>query len=265
MIKLMIFSRDSELYKAIELLEEIKGNYTVIYPQENIALEFCPALALEQINYSLLMANFKNEFVFAGVVDYYVQNEPLPLENENGKQDVFGNAYIMYASPCYANELKIRIIAHLSQDIGDLMPYINTYLKSCFYNHQNKTITYMDNHRMISLYNNKIAIAKANNINDVWHLINKIRNIVNTVNSQKDVIIPSFAMKKKPPVFEIYNVLPKTNCGHCPQKTCMSFAAALQNGSAKVLDCEPIFKGDYIYMGEKYLEMCGNLGLEIFN
>ena len=34
---------------------------------------------------------------------------------------------------------------------------------------------------------------------------------------------------------EIYKLLPKKNCGECPQKTCMSFAVALQ-GDADLLD-----------------------------
>lgn len=34
---------------------------------------------------------------------------------------------------------------------------------------------------------------------------------------------------------EIYKLLPKKNCGECPQKTCMSFAVALQ-GDAGLLD-----------------------------
>ncbi len=36
---------------------------------------------------------------------------------------------------------------------------------------------------------------------------------------------------------EIYKRLPKTNCGDCPQKTCMAFGLALLKGEASVDDC----------------------------
>ena len=36
---------------------------------------------------------------------------------------------------------------------------------------------------------------------------------------------------------EIYKKLPKTNCGKCPQKTCIAYSAALLRGEAGVDDC----------------------------
>ncbi len=36
---------------------------------------------------------------------------------------------------------------------------------------------------------------------------------------------------------EIYKILPKTNCGRCPQKTCMAFALSLLKGEVKADAC----------------------------
>jgi hypothetical protein len=36
---------------------------------------------------------------------------------------------------------------------------------------------------------------------------------------------------------EIYASLPKTNCGECPARTCLAFAAALVRGEGKSADC----------------------------
>ncbi len=46
-------------------------------------------------------------------------------------------------------------------------------------------------------------------------------------------------MKVKSPL-EIYNYLPRTNCGECGYDTCMSFAAHIIDRSAKVTDCKPL-------------------------
>ncbi|MET1124674.1 MAG: acetyl-CoA decarbonylase/synthase complex subunit gamma [Archaeoglobaceae archaeon] len=46
-------------------------------------------------------------------------------------------------------------------------------------------------------------------------------------------------MKVKSPL-EIYNLLPRTNCGECGYDTCMSFAAHILDRSAKITDCKPL-------------------------
>jgi 4Fe-4S ferredoxin len=44
-------------------------------------------------------------------------------------------------------------------------------------------------------------------------------------------------MAEKLSAFQIYGLLPKTNCGMCPQKTCMAFAVGILSRSAKVDQC----------------------------
>ena len=46
-------------------------------------------------------------------------------------------------------------------------------------------------------------------------------------------------MKVKSPL-EIYNYLPRTNCGECGYDTCMSFAAHIIDRSAKIMQCKPL-------------------------
>ena len=48
-------------------------------------------------------------------------------------------------------------------------------------------------------------------------------------------------MKVKSPL-EVYNYLPRTNCGECGFDTCMSFAAHIIDRSVSVLDCKPLVR-----------------------
>jgi acetyl-CoA decarbonylase/synthase complex subunit gamma len=50
-------------------------------------------------------------------------------------------------------------------------------------------------------------------------------------------------MKVKSPL-EVYQLLPKTNCGECGEPTCMAFASKLINRDAKLEDCIPLVKED---------------------
>ncbi len=56
-------------------------------------------------------------------------------------------------------------------------------------------------------------------------------------------------MAKKIGPLDIYNYLPKTNCGECGEKTCMAFASQLIERAVKLEDCSPLkqpnFAGSY--------------------
>ncbi|MGQ9722917.1 MAG: (Fe-S)-binding protein [Candidatus Jordarchaeum sp.] len=42
--------------------------------------------------------------------------------------------------------------------------------------------------------------------------------------------------------FQVYKLLPQTNCGECGEANCMAFAVALLGGKKKVEDCPPLMK-----------------------
>jgi acetyl-CoA decarbonylase/synthase complex subunit gamma len=44
---------------------------------------------------------------------------------------------------------------------------------------------------------------------------------------------------------DLYPLLPKTNCGKCPQKVCMGFAVQLSEYSVTLEECPPLFEGKY--------------------
>jgi len=50
-------------------------------------------------------------------------------------------------------------------------------------------------------------------------------------------------MKVRSPL-EVYQLLPKTNCGECGESTCMAFASKLINRDARLEDCIPLVKED---------------------
>jgi len=42
--------------------------------------------------------------------------------------------------------------------------------------------------------------------------------------------------------FQVYKLLPQTNCGKCGEPNCMAFAVALLGGKKKVEDCPPLIE-----------------------
>jgi ArsR family metal-binding transcriptional regulator len=171
----------------------------------------------------------------------------------------------MVLAPCIADPQKIRLIAHISGNMEEAFPYLNSDMREGCYNRDGKTFSFIDGYRMISLYPQRISIAKADDIVDGWRMLEKIRCRVNEVYSRRDSIEPSYEMRKKPPALEIYKRLPGTNCRMCGQKTCMAFALTLWSGNAKPDQCAPIFNGEYPHLKDAFLEICAGIGLSDFH
>lgn len=51
---------------------------------------------------------------------------------------------------------------------------------------------------------------------------------------------------KPPNPIEIYNLLPKTNCGKCGEVNCMAFAVKVSNFEVSLEECSPLFEEKYL-------------------
>ena len=72
---------------------------------------------------------------------------------------------------------------------------------------------------MVSLFRDRVAIAKADDIVDAWASLERLRCLVNDVWARRDEIEPSFETRRRPPALEIYKRLPGTNCRECGEAT----------------------------------------------
>ncbi len=114
---------------------------------------------------------------------------------------------------------------------------------------------------MVTLYPQRIAVAKADEIVDAWRVLEKLRVLANTCWENRDIITPSFETRVKPPALEIFFRLPKTNCKQCGEATCIAFALRLWNGEAAPNKCKPVFNGNFGHLKDPLLEICQGIGL----
>ena len=155
---------------------------------------------------------------------------------------------LCYVAPCMADEKKIRIIAYFDRDITEILPYLNAVIKGASYNKNAPTLTYAKERRLINLYNMKITIAKADDIIDVWKVLDEVKALINRTYKEKDAIKPNYEEKVKVTALQIYGWLPKSNCKACGEATCLAFAVKLLKGEQKLSKCAPLS------MGSKYAE-----------
>ncbi|MCL5097733.1 MAG: hypothetical protein M1608_09440 [Candidatus Omnitrophica bacterium] len=119
----------------------------------------------------------------------------------------------------------------------------------------------MDEYRLISLYAQRITLAKADELVDAWRTLERIRCRVNEIWQRRGTIKPCYELRKKPPALEIYKRLPGTNCRACGEKTCLAFAVRLWSGEARPSLCAPIFSSNHEHLKAPFLEICSSLGL----
>lgn len=235
--------------------------YTVITPEPGYALVGCPAIAMDQNTRSRLASLSSDTVISSGWIDYRHSSTDVPDSMPTRfSDDLFGTAAVMVLATCVADQTKIRLIAHISGDLTEVLPYLNATMKNAYYNIDGPMLTFMEGYRMITLYPQRIAVAKADDLVDGWRVLEAIRCSVNEIYDRRDSIEPLYTKREKPPALDIYKRLPKTNCRRCGQNTCMAFALSLHSGQTSPFLCRPIFEDGYAHLRDHFREMATRLG-----
>lgn len=146
---------------------------------------------------------------------------------------------------CIADPKRIRVFADFSNDISEVLPYLNTILPNASYNHDAPTLTFMRGPTLITIYPKKIAAAKVEDENAAVLLLEWIRNLINDTFKNKDSIEPSHKRTIRLNPIELYKYLPQTNCQECGELTCLAFAVKVLSGEEKIASCLPLFKPEF--------------------
>ena len=256
------FARREEWRKAQGRLDARGLAYAVVSPDPGYARVGAPALVLSPEGRAALANGRDDPVLCAGFVDHRPAEISVPAQPPRAfEEDVFGEAAIVVLAPCVADPTKIRLIAHTSGDMAKALPYMNAEMREASYNAKGPTFTFMDGYRMISMYSQRIAVAKADDIVDGWRTLEMIRCRVNDTWARRAAIAPSDEMRQKPPALEIFNRLPGTNCRACGEATCLAFAVRLWNGGGSPEECSPVFTGEFGHLRAALLEICAGLGV----
>jgi len=250
------FAQKNEFQRAKECLDALEFSYKVVKPEPGYARVGVPSLVVDSEARNALVDGGRG-LVCSGWVEFRPAGIPVPEGNPREfDEDIFGRASIMVLAPCVADETKIRIIAHISGDMAEAFPFLNSIMREGCYNVNGPTFTFMDGYRMVSLYPRRIAVAKADEIVDAWRTLEMIRVRVNEVWQKRAEIEPCYEMRTKPPILEVYKRLPRTNCKACGEATCLAFAAKVYDGAIDVSRCEPVFQGKFSHLKDALEEVC---------
>lgn len=141
---------------------------------------------------------------------------------------------------CRPDAESVHVIAHLDQDIGEVLPYLNAALGGFQYTREPPSVCFKAHGKLIAVHPRKICVNALKNQEEGQKIVEWLKGEINDAWEQRGEITPRYEGIGKPKVIEILKLLPKSNCGECGQPTCMVFATHVAEGGRGPGDCPPL-------------------------
>ena len=141
---------------------------------------------------------------------------------------------------CRPEAESLHCIAHLDQDIAEVIPYLNTVLGGFQFIKDPPSVSFKIHGKLIAVHPRMICVNALRDEEEGDKIVEWLKQEINDTWEHRAEIQPSFESAPKPKVLEILKLLPKTNCRECGQPTCMVFATQVAEGGKGPEDCPPL-------------------------
>ena len=146
----------------------------------------------------------------------------------------------IFRPECNPSFQSLHCIAHLDQDIGEALPYLNSVLGGFEYMKDPPAVTFKIHGKIITVHPREIAVNALKDEEETTKILEWLKREINEAWEKREEIEPSYEGAPRPGVLEILKLLPKTNCRECGQPTCMVFATLVAHGVKGPEDCLPL-------------------------
>ena len=164
---------------------------------------------------------------------------------------------ITHVLECIADPSKIRVVAEISCDIAEALPYLATLLPQAGYNHAATIMTLMREGQLITVYPRMVTLAKALDEDDARDVLEWLRGRINEAYARRGELVPCLERRRSPRLLDVYRLLPRDNCRRCGEATCMALAARLVSGDARLQDCTRLTEASFARNRELIAEWLG--------
>jgi ArsR family metal-binding transcriptional regulator len=146
----------------------------------------------------------------------------------------------IFRSKCNAEAETLHCFAHLSDDVGPALPYLNTVLGGFAYCADPPSLTLRSSGKLITVHARKIAVNALQDEEQAEKIVSWLQREINEAWDKRESITPTTRPSARPVLFDILKLLPKTNCRQCGEPTCMVFAARVVEGVKDQGQCPPL-------------------------
>jgi ArsR family metal-binding transcriptional regulator len=145
----------------------------------------------------------------------------------------------IFRPECNPSFQSLHCIAHLDEDIREVLPYLNAVLGGFEYFKDPPAVTIRVQGKIITVHPREIAVNALKDEEEAEKILAWLRREINEAWERRNEIEPRYEGTPKPKILEILKLLPKTNCRKCGQPTCMVFATKVAEGVKGSQDCPP--------------------------
>jgi ArsR family metal-binding transcriptional regulator len=145
--------------------------------------------------------------------------------------------------PCLAEPGRIIVIGKPNRLLDEVLPYLATLSGVIAWNPEALSLTFRRPHGFMTLYGDKVYITQVVDSAEGLQLFDALKEAINATWEKRAELIAETAKKRAPRHLDIWELLPRTNCGQCGEATCLAFAALLIQSKHRLEECVPL-QGD---------------------
>ena len=146
----------------------------------------------------------------------------------------------IFNNECRPSAMTVQCFAHLDQDVGACLPYLNAVLGGFEYTREPPSVTFRAQGKLITVHARKIAVNALRDEQEAQKIVAWLKNEINAAWDNRDHIEPRYEGLPRMQVIEILKLLPKTNCRQCGAPTCLVFATQVAEGAKDASNCPPL-------------------------
>ncbi|MBI4797299.1 MAG: Fe-S cluster protein [Desulfarculus sp.] len=143
----------------------------------------------------------------------------------------------IFRPECNPSFTSLHCHAHLDQDVGAVLPYLNAVLGGFEYSSDPPSLTLRAHGKLITLHPRLIAVNALKDEEEADKILAWLVREINQAWRGRAGIEPCYTGLPRPQLLEILKLLPRSNCRRCGQPTCMVFAAQAAEGGKGAVDC----------------------------
>ena len=151
-----------------------------------------------------------------------------------------GSIVLTSTLPCLAEPGRIIVIGKPTRTLQDVLPYLATLPGIIAWNPEALTLTFRRPHGFMTLCDDKVYITQVVDSAEGLELLDSLTEAVNAVWEQRAKLAAVTAPKRAPRHLDIWELLPRTNCGQCNEATCLAFAVAVLQQNRRLTECAPL-------------------------
>jgi ArsR family metal-binding transcriptional regulator len=142
--------------------------------------------------------------------------------------------------PCLTEPGKTIVIGKPDRPLDAVIPFLATLPGVIAYNPHTLTLTFRRQPGFMTLYPDKVYITQVVDAQTGLEVLEALKDAVNATWEHRDELTAVTQGRRAPRHLDIWELLPRTNCGQCGEATCLAFAVALIQQKRLLDECLPL-------------------------